>query len=186
MRTACALLVLASCGDDGGGMTTIDSSVAIDAPPGSGAWTTGTAVAHGAIQETAAVAVSGKIYVIGGFEGQTIVRRLQIYDTATNAWSDGPDLPVALHHANAATDGTTIYVLGSLGNQFATQTGVYSLNPATDTQWMTRAPMPSGRDRGAAVTDIIDGKIYVAGGFRGFPASNLLDVYDPVMNMGMP
>ena len=188
MRTACLLLVLASCGDDGGGMTTIDGSVTIDAPPGSGSWTTGTPVAHGVLQETAAVAVNGKIYVIGGFETQarTIVDHLHVYDTATNMWSDGPDLPVALHHANAATDGTTIYVLGSLGNQFATQNGVYSYNPATDATWMTRAPMPSGRDRGAAVTDIIDGKIYVAGGFRSFQASALLDVYDPAMNTWTP
>jgi N-acetylneuraminic acid mutarotase len=188
MRIAWLLVGLVACGDDGGGMTTVDApALVIDAPPGGvGTWTTGMAVAHGAIQETAAVAVAGKVYVIGGFEGQTIVRRVQVYDTAANTWSDGPDLPVALHHANAATDGRTIYVLGALGNNFAALAGVYSLNPATDTQWMTRAQMPAGRERGAAVTDIIDGKIYVAGGFRQMQASALVDVYDPVMNMWAP
>jgi N-acetylneuraminic acid mutarotase len=184
MRIAWALLLLAACGDDGGSGTMIDAPLAIDAPPGGGGtWTTGMAVAHGAIQETAAVAVSGKIYVLGGFEGQTIVRRVQIYDTATNTWSDGPDLPMPLHHANAVSDGTTIYVLGALGNNFVALAGVYRLNPATDTQWTTLAPMTTGRERGAAVADIIDGKIYVAGGFRQLQASALLDVYDPGTNM---
>src|SRR5215216_5842145 len=77
-------------------------------------WTTGAPVAQGAIQETAAVAVSGKIYLIGGFDdNEGIVARVQIYDTATAAWSDGPPLPRAVHHANAVTDGTSIYVLGA-------------------------------------------------------------------------
>src|SRR5688572_535382 len=111
MRITYALIVLAACGDDGGGSSG-------DASPGDGngvaGWTTGTAVANGPIQETAAVAVAGKIYVLGGLSGQGTVARVQIYDTATSAWSDGPDLPIGMHHVNAATDGTTIYVLGGL------------------------------------------------------------------------
>ena len=46
--------------------------------------------------------------------------------------------------------------------------------------------MTAGRERGAAVTDIIDGKIYVAGGFRNLQASALVDVYDPGTNMWAP
>jgi N-acetylneuraminic acid mutarotase len=183
MRTACALIVLAACGDDGGGGGTADAAGDGNNVAG---WTTGADVVHGPIQETAAVAVAGKIYVIGGFEGQTVVDRVQIYDTASNAWSDGPKLPVPLHHANAATDGTTIYVLGALGPSFAALGNVYSLAPATETQWSTRASMPIGRERGAAVTDIVDGKYYVAGGFRQVQASDLVDVYDPVGDAWTP
>ena len=179
MRMACVLIALAACGDDGGGGGNADArtdTVTGEPPMG---WMTGPDVAHGAIQETAAVAVAGKIYVLGGFEGNTIVPRVQIYDTATSTWSDGPDLPMPLHHANAVSDGTTIFVLGALGNNFDALDVVISLNPATETQWMTRAAMPTGRERGAAVADIIDGKLYVAGGFRMFQASAFVDVYDP-------
>ena len=189
MRTAWVLILLAACGDDGGGGTVDAPPMAIDARPGGGGtWTTGTAVEGGAIQETVAVAVAGKIYVLGGFDGtQAIVDRVQVYDTATGMWSDGPKLPRELHHANAATDGTTIYLLGALVTGSFTAIGdVYSLNPATDSDWAMLAAMPSGRERGAAVTDIIDGKIYVAGGFRNLQASDLVDVYDPVMNMWTP
>jgi N-acetylneuraminic acid mutarotase len=145
------------------------------------------AVAQGAIQETAAVGVGGKIYLIGGFDdNEGVTARVQVYDTATDTWSDGPALPRAVHHANAATDGTTIYVLGALtGTSFAAIGDTYSLNPATETQWQTRASMTTGRERGAAVTDVIDGKLYVAGGFRNVMASDLVDVYDPVANMWM-
>lgn len=176
MRVACALLAIAACGDDGGAST----DAALDGPSSS-AWSTGTAVGHGAIQETAAVAVAGKIYVIGGFDDdEGIVGRVQIYDTASATWSDGPALPMAVHHANAVTDGATIFVLGALtGTGFTAIGDTYKLAPATDTQWSALAAMPAGRERGAAVTGLIGGKVYVAGGFRNAMASDLVDVYDP-------
>jgi N-acetylneuraminic acid mutarotase len=187
MRIACALIVVAACGDDGGGAAADAKRDSVTGDPPMG-WTTGTAVAQGAIQETAAVGVAGKIYLIGGFDdNEGIVARVQVYDTATNAWSDGPALPKAVHHANAVTDGTTIYVLGALsGTNFAAIGDSYKLAPATDTQWTTLATMTSGRERGAAVAGVIDGKIYLAGGFRAASASDLVDVYDPGQNMWAP
>jgi len=176
------LLALAACGDSA---ATPDAPITTgDHPIGGGGWTTGTAVANGSIQETAAVAIAGKIYLIGGFDDdEGVTSRVQIYDTATSTWSDGPALPIALHHATAATDGTTIVVAGFLtGNNFATNGGVYSLAPATETQWQTRAAMPAGRERGAAVADVIAGKLYVVGGWRNLQASNLVDVYDIAAN----
>src|SRR5215207_6743109 len=137
MRIACALFVVAACGDDGGGATSDARTDTVTGDPMG--WTTGTAVAQGAIQETAAVGVGGKIYLIGGFDdNEGIVARVQVYDTATNAWSDGPALPKAVHHANAVTDGTTIYVLGALsGTNFTASGDSYKLNPASETQWTT-------------------------------------------------
>lgn len=149
---------------------------------------TGTAVAQGAIQETAAVGVAGKIYVIGGFDdNEGITARVQVYDTQAGTWSDGPALPRAVHHANAATDGTTIYVLGALsGTNFTAIGDSWKLDPATDTQWTPIASMMAGRERGAAVTGVMGGKIYVAGGFRMVAASDQFDVYDPVANAWEP
>lgn len=151
-------------------------------------WTSGADVARGPIQETAAVAVGGIIYVIGGFDSdEGIVARVQTYDTMTGTWGDAPSLPRALHHANAATDGTTIYVLGALsGNNFTAIGDVYSFTPGVDAAWQSRQSMPSGRERGAAVTDIIAGKLYVAGGFRNVMASDLVDVYDPATDTWTP
>lgn len=179
MRAAAGLAVLAACSSPAPSHG--DASADVSQVTG---WSSGTPVARGAIQETAAVAVAGKVYVIGGFlEGEGIVDRVLIYETLTGAWSDGPALPRPVHHANAATDGTTIFVAGALsGGNFAAIGDVYSLAPATETQWQTRMSMPAGRERGAAVADIIDGKLYLAGGFRNVQASSLVDVYDPIGN----
>ncbi len=184
MRWVGAVAALAACSSPAPGSD--DASMG-DAPPVAG-WTTGAPVAQGAIQETAAVAVAGKVYLIGGFDdNEGVVARVQIYDTVTGGWSDGPALPRALHHATAATDGTTIFVAGALtGTNFATIGDVYSLAPATETQWQARASLPAGRERGAAVADVIGGKLYVAGGFRNLNASNLVDVFDPMTNLWTP
>jgi N-acetylneuraminic acid mutarotase len=176
--------VVFGCGDDGA----MQPRDAAGDGASSAGWSFGMPVGHGAIQETAAVAVAGKVYLVGGFDGdEGIVARVQVYDTAADSWSDGPALPRALHHANVASDGTTIYVLGALvGNNFAAIGDVYRYAPATDSGWQARASMPNGRERGAAVTDVIDGKIYIAGGFRNVQASDLLDVYDPVADSWTP
>ena len=53
-----------------------------------------------------AAALDGKMYVIGGFDEKSeIVRDVAIYDPATNAWSQGPQLPdgPGLSFAPAAT-----------------------------------------------------------------------------------
>lgn len=182
MRAVAALALVAACGDDAA--TIADASVDTT----DWGWSTGTDVARGALQETAAVGVDGKIYVIGGFDDdEGIVAHVQIYDTTTATWSDGPDLPRAIHHANAATDGTTIFVGGALsGVSFAAIGDTFTLAPATETQWTTRAPLPAARARGAAVTAMIDGKLYVAGGYRMGGASDLVDVYDPATDTWNP
>jgi N-acetylneuraminic acid mutarotase len=70
-------------------------------------------------------------------------------------------------------------VAGALsGVNFAAAGDTYSLMPGGS--WQTRASMPVGRERGAAVVGIIGGKLYVAGGFRAGAASKLVDVYDPI------
>jgi N-acetylneuraminic acid mutarotase len=139
-----------------------------DTQPGPG-WSAAPAVLGGAIQETAVVALDGKVYVLGGFNGRLgIVPSVRVYDTAACTWSDGPDLPRAVHHANAAVWNGTIYVVGSMETGSFTAIGdVWAWNPSTDAGWTVHASMPAGTQRGAAVAGAIDGRIYVAGGLRG-------------------
>jgi len=181
MRPLLAAALVCGCG--GGNSVPADSDLGESIA--ANGWISGSPVAQGAIQETAAVAVAGKVYLIGGFDdNEGVTARVQVYDTALGTWSDGPALPQAVHHANAATDGTTIFVAGALtGTNFAQVGNVYSFAPATETQWQTRTSMTAGRERGAAVTDVIGGKLYLAGGFRGLAASQFVDVYDPSTNM---
>lgn len=194
MRTlalvASSVLVL-GCGDDGGGSGDDDPSAdaAIDGePPGCPAptgepWQAAPAVGGGPIQETAAVAVDGKVYVIGGFNGQAgVVDTVRVYDTATCAWSDGPELPEAVHHANVAAVDGTIYVLGFLtGLNFAARGDVWAWTPSTDAGWSTRAAMPAGTQRGSSIVGVIDGVVYLAGGLRGGAVADV-SAYDPALD----
>jgi N-acetylneuraminic acid mutarotase len=154
-----------------------------DGPPGcafANGWSSAPAVLGGAIQETAVVAVDGRIYVLGGFDASVgVVASVRVFDTRTCAWSDGPDLPAPVHHANAAVHGGTIYVLGAMQSLTFTPIGVvWAYNPATDTAWSSRTGMPAGTERGSAVTGVIGDSIYLAGGLRPSGAVATVTVYD--------
>ncbi len=170
------MIVACSCGSDApvsvDARPTIDGAT-IDAgggPCGTDVpWAAHPAVEIGPIQETAAVALNGKMYVIGGFNAMLgVVAKVQIFDPASCAWSLGPELPRMVHHANAAVVGDTIYVLGAMeGLGFTAIANVWAWAPNRETTWSARAPMPAGTERGSAVVGVIADQIYLAGGLRG-------------------
>jgi len=142
-------------------------------------WAAAPPLAIGATQETAVVAVDGKVYILGGFNGLTITQAVQIFDTATCTYSAGPELPLAVHHINAAVVDGTIVVGGALqGGNFTAIGDTWTWNPATDAAWAIRTSMPAGTQRGAGVAGAIDGKLYVAGGLRAGNALTDVSVYD--------
>lgn len=179
MTKASALLVIiaAGCGDDGPGMNpdgapTSDGASACSAAAG---WTAAPAVLGGPVQETAVVALEGKIYVLGGFDASLgVVKTVRVFDTATCEWSDGPELPKPIHHANAAVVGDTIYIVGAMQTlMFASIGDVFAWNPKTDAGWTTKTSMPAGTQRGASVVGAIGDVIYVAGGLRNGSVADL-------------
>ena len=148
---------------------------------GASKWAAATAMPGGAIQETAAVALDGKIWVMGGLTSFTdYSEKVWVFDTATRTWSAGPDLPMRVHHANAAVVGDSIYVLGALATSFGAIGDVWRHTPGVDTGWVARASMPAGTQRGASIVGVIGGLVYVAGGFRGGAAVADVSSYDPV------
>lgn len=163
-----ALLLPAFCaigcsggGDDDGGPTPTPTP---DLP---GEWTAAAALPGGARQETAVVALGGKVYVLGGFDGGlAVVSDVEVFDPALGTWSTAQPLPVAMHHANAAVADGKIWVLGYLsGFDFAVHGEVYSYDPGAD-EWTARMAMPLGTERGASSVAADGNQIYVAGGLR--------------------
>lgn len=130
--------------------------------------------------EASVAALNGKVYMLGGYPGARITSdSVQVYDPATDSWELGPPLPVPLHHTMAASVDGRLYVIGGeAGNpapgQSVFQDKVYLLDAEAGT-WVERAPMPTARSGGGA--DVIDGKIYVAGGRP--PHGHDFAVYDP-------
>jgi len=126
--------------------------------------------------EVAAAAAGSRIYVVGGFtaDGTTVVT-VEAFDTATGRWERGPDLPVAVNHAMAASVSETVYVFGGHRPDHAPSAAAFRLEPDG---WRPIADLPEGRAAGTAVAAA--GKVYLAGGLAG--TNRLADrmlVYDP-------
>src|SRR5437870_5759628 len=117
--------------------------------------------------------VNGKIYVIGGLEplengqGTRVTGRNQMYDPATNTWTERSPMPTARNHAFSGVVNGKIYVIGGrigAGNIPAT-TNIHAVDeydPATNLWGVVKERMPTPRSGGGAAT--YNGKIYVSGG----------------------
>ena len=193
---ACALLL--GCGEDddtgpssatptsAATATATASPVATGQPvstPASGRWEARAAIASGPRQETAAVALGGEVYVLGGFDGSgRVVATVEAYDPRADRWRSVADLPLAMHHANAAVVDGRIYVTGFLtGRGFEADGRAFVYEPERDT-WEAIAPLPAGRERGASAVAVVDGRIYVAGGLRGGAVADF-SVFDPATGL---
>jgi N-acetylneuraminic acid mutarotase len=124
--------------------------------------------------EMPAAVVNGRIYVPGGFGGETV---MQAYDPASGGWIDLAPLPAGRHHLMAAAFNGKVYVFGGAqaGGWNPTAT-TFVYDPALNT-WAELAPMPEPRVSGAAVT--LGNKIYIVGGVG--QTSALLE-FDPAAN----
>jgi N-acetylneuraminic acid mutarotase len=142
------------------------------------AWSLLAPLPAGPRQECAVVTVDGKVYVIGGFDkGAEVVPTVEAYDPESDSWASVAPLPAPLHHANAASVGGKIYVLGSLkGELFSASGESYVYDPAKDS-WSNVASLPAGRERGGAGVAVIGSHVYVAGGYRAGSVADV-DRYD--------
>lgn len=116
--------------------------------------------------EVAGTAWDGQLVAIGGFDGDgNAVADVDVYDPAADAWTRGPDLPVALHHTAVATLGGRLYVVGgyslAVGGAWVAEDAVWSLGAGEDA-WR---PEPSlATARGAlAVASTGDGLVAIGG-----------------------
>lgn len=126
----------------------------------------------------------GNIYVFGG-RGNGDVNTTYIYNSASNDWSQGANMPTAREGAQAVTlpDGRIAVLGGGIncsGSNPCAYGTVYNkvevYNPVQNT-WGTLAPMQSPRYRFAAV--LYQGQIYAIGGANGTTAISSVEAYNP-------
>jgi N-acetylneuraminic acid mutarotase len=128
-----------------------------------------------------AAAVDGKLYVLGGYQGDGfgVSNRVFAYDPSTDAWLEKASMPSDRGAHAAVAYGGKIYAIG--GARFSeAQAANEVYDPSTDT-WTALAPMPTAREHLAAA--LVDTLIYVVGGRsnEGFGLENrrTLEAYDP-------
>ena len=118
--------------------------------------------------EMAVAYLDGKIYVVGGYPStRKSVDTVQAYDVATDKWTLTTPYPTTINHASAVGLDGLLYVIGGQTNAGGRRdkaryiAAVHSYDPKTG-KWTPRAPMPTARS--AMAHEVIDGKLYVAGG----------------------
>jgi hypothetical protein len=124
--------------------------------------------------EVAAAAVGSRIWVLGGYapDGKTLATA-EVYDTATDTWSRGPDLPVAVNHAMAATLDGVLYVAGGNDGRGPSD----QVARLDGDRWRRLTPLPQGRQAGGLVA--LDGRLYLVGGVVDGGLATDTQVYDP-------
>ena len=109
--------------------------------------------------------LDGKLYAVGGNQFGTSTGTVELYDPVTDTWDTKSAMPTArVYHSADVIDGQLLVTGGwdisVTPAEFLDTLEIY--NPSTDT-WMTDTPMPAARLGAGA--GVIDGKLYVAGGF---------------------
>src|SRR5258705_190294 len=154
-------------------------------------------------EELYGVEAGGKMYVIGGASvmetsgeaalfGDRPARILgtnQMYDPATNTWTNRSPMSTARNHAFSGVVNGKIYVIGGrLGAAHVTASSntdvVEEYDPARDLWGAVRSRMPTPRSGGGWGT--FNGRIYVAGGEGQHERMNVsfraLEAYEPATN----
>src|SRR5712692_9977166 len=110
-----------------------------------------------ALEEAAAAAAGGKLYVIGGFDAAgNSLSSVWVFDGS--AWSAGPRLPLGLDHTSAATLDDQVYVAG--GHSFGSDSR--RLFRLDDSHWTELSPMH--HPRGGHALLAAAGALYAIGG----------------------
>ena len=127
-----------------------------------------------AVLEGAATVVGSEVWYVGGIDadGVTLANSWRL-DLDTERWSPGPDLPSPRDHLILVTVGDTLFAVGGAvlndpgppeAPQYRTHANVWAL-ATEEAEWTERTSMPERR--AAAGGAVIDGQVYVVGGFTG-------------------
>ena len=86
----------------------------------------------------------GLIYLIGGFNGQSRIRSVDIYDPQTEVWSQGPDMLCRRGTLGVAVLNDKVYAVGGFdGMTGLVSVECWSMKP--DEGWTMTAPLSTRR-----------------------------------------
>lgn len=143
-------------------------------------WRTKTAMPTSRGQAAVVEGDDGLIYVMGGYDGFTVLSTVEAYNPLTDMWTTKASMLEPTRGAAFAKglDGI-IYVVS--GINFGYIDTVQAYNTTSDT-WSTKTSIPVAAWMASAATDN-DGRIYVIGGeSTGAYRSNITQIYNPSTN----
>lgn len=105
---------------------------------------------------------NNKLYIMGGLN-ESILNKVQIFDTDTKEFTYGTDMPAALYGAAFTTIDNKAYIFGGIDESgYSNKVYVYDMS---DDKWEVKADLPFSFAYGRAVT--IKNEIYILGGTDG-------------------
>ncbi|MGD2053520.1 MAG: kelch repeat-containing protein [Gammaproteobacteria bacterium] len=113
--------------------------------------------------------INGLVYVIGGVDATSpvipapAIDMVQVYNPATDKWSAGPSLPIAVSGPMTVSANGKIYAIGGMAGSFSTDItdSVQEFDPMTQ-MWTLKNDMPDQRVSAATATR--NGIIYIITG----------------------
>ena len=140
-------------------------------------WRDETTLPGEGLNAPAAVAIGGKIFVIGGFKTVTNVptSEVLVYDVSSHAWSTAAPMHAPRGGHAAAVLGGKIHVIGG-GNSQSTLADHSEYDPVTNA-WTERAPL--SRSKGSPAAVVFGGRLYSIGGRSGPSDFGDVEIYDP-------
>ena len=131
---------------------------------------------HHVRSDAACVAFQGRIFIIGGFDGEIIHRSVEIYDPRNNTWTFGPELNIRRSGVRAVVYNDKLYVVGGY-NGLQRQKTMEVFDPSTSNFFVhLNYQMNTGRSNFAM--SVLDDKILVMGGYDGTGVSKECECFD--------
>eukprot|EP01138_Halocafeteria_seosinensis_P005603 gb/GECG01005726.1/.p1 GENE.gb/GECG01005726.1/~~gb/GECG01005726.1/.p1 ORF type:complete len:459 (+),score=61.89 gb/GECG01005726.1/:1-1377(+) len=126
----------------------------------------------------------GKVYVLGGFDSNGTIRStVEVFDPVFEIYEDVdvPDMPLPRYRFAAAATGDNVYVIGGWNEDPLIPLNTVHVYNIPTKSWSDGPNITY--NRGDMAASVIDGKIYVVGGFGDFydlsVTGSLLEMYDP-------
>ncbi|PID60263.1 MAG: hypothetical protein CSB44_11050 [Gammaproteobacteria bacterium] len=159
------------------------SAILLAAVPEDQPWQTETSSDGSTItarHETGGVAVDGKLYVFGGRR----TRPVEMYDPATDIWSELGPMPGEFNHFQPVAIGSDVYLIGGFDSSgdhgFPHEKNIaeiYRYDTLTR-DFAIVGEVPANRRRGSAAAVAHDGWIYVVGGNNQGHSGGAVDWFD--------
>ena len=148
-------------------------------------WTQFTSMNHARWRHRA-ISNGGSLYVFGGDDsGLTLVAIPEAYSPDTDSWRDLATMPTPRDDVALAVLNGFIYVIGGRNQSGTSLTTVERYDPTNDV-WTSVAPLPAPLPTPLSYQHaaVINGRIWVAGGYpgSGSPSVNTVYFYDPASN----
>ncbi|XP_036412059.1 kelch-like protein 24a [Colossoma macropomum] len=120
----------------------------------------------------------GKAYAVGGYDGQSCLSNVEVYDSFSNRWTEVAPLKEAVSSPAVASCAGRLFVIGGEPDENSCTDKVQCYDPETDS-WLLRANVPVSKRNITAVS--LNNLVYVCGGL-----TKSIYCYDPVQDFWMP